>query len=116
MELSREESEKTSPPEVTSTTAPSTQARQQEEQNTQSNEPERKSVKFMLSVLMLSMVIFVVAMDSVIVAAALPAITAALNGSSLEAFWIGTSYLLAQTVRFFPSGTFEGNQCNFGMV
>jgi hypothetical protein len=37
--------------------------------------------------------------DSVIVASALPAITTSLDGRSLEAFWVGTSYLLAQTVR-----------------
>ena len=47
---------------------------------------------------MLCITSVIVAMDSVIVAATLPAITVALKGDSLEAFWVGTSYLLAQTV------------------
>ena len=98
MELSREGNDKSSAPVASSVPAPSTGQKQQEEQNAQSNNPEKKSTKFKLSVLMLSIVIFVVAMDSVIVAAALPAIATALHGSSLEAFWVGTSYLLAQTV------------------
>ena len=97
MELSREGNDKSSAPVASSVPAPST-GQTQEEQNAESNIPEKKSAKFKLSVLMLSIVIFVVAMDSVIVAAALPAIAAALHGSSLEAFWVGTSYLLAQTV------------------
>jgi hypothetical protein len=58
----------------------------------------KKSVKFKITIFLLCFVSVVVAMDSVIVAAALPAITVSLKGQSLEAFWIGTSYLLAQTV------------------
>ena len=61
--------------------------------------PERKeSLKFKLTVLMICTISVVVAMDAVIVAATLPAIAVALKGMSLEAFWVGTSYLLAQTV------------------
>jgi MFS family permease len=63
-----------------------------------SNEEEKKSFKFKLTVFMVCLVSVVVAMDSVIVASTLPAITVALKGTSLEAFWVGTSYLLAQTV------------------
>jgi hypothetical protein len=58
-----------------------------------------KSFKFKATVLMLCTISVVVAMDSVIVAASLPAMTVALKGTSVEAFWVGTSYLLAQTVR-----------------
>lgn len=58
----------------------------------------KKSFKFKLTVFMLCITSVIVAMDSVIVAATLPAITVALKGDSLEAFWVGTSYLLAQTV------------------
>jgi hypothetical protein len=58
----------------------------------------KKSFKFKLTVFMLCLNSVVVAMDSVIVAATLPAITVALKGKSLEAFWVGTSYLLSQTV------------------
>jgi hypothetical protein len=60
----------------------------------------KKSFKFKLTVFMLCLTSVVVAMDSVIVAATLPAITVALKGESVEAFWVGTSYLLSQTVRF----------------
>lgn len=59
---------------------------------------EKKSFKFKLTVFMICFISVVVSMDSVIVASALPAITVDLKGSSLEAFWVGTSYLLAQTV------------------
>ena len=59
---------------------------------------EKKSFKFKLAVFMICLISVVVAMDSVIVASTLPAITVALKGTSLEAFWVGTSYLLAQTV------------------
>jgi predicted tellurium resistance membrane protein TerC len=62
------------------------------------NNMEKKSFKFKLTVFMICLISVVVAMDSVIVASTLPAITVALKGTSLEAFWVGTSYLLAQTV------------------
>lgn len=63
---------------------------------------QKKSVNFKITIFMLCFVSVVVAMDSVIVAAALPAITVSLKGNTLEAFWIGTSYLLAQTVSLLP--------------
>ncbi|KUJ17339.1 MFS general substrate transporter [Mollisia scopiformis] len=46
-------------------------------------------------------------MDSVIVAACLPAIAISLKGGSLEIFWVGTSYLLAQTIVVPVYGTFS---------
>jgi len=58
----------------------------------------KKSFKFKVTVFTLCLISVVVAMDSVIVASTLPAITLALKGTSLKAFWVGTSYLLAQTV------------------
>jgi hypothetical protein len=58
----------------------------------------RKSFKFKITIFMLCLSSVVVSMDSVIVAAALPAITVALKGGTLEAFWVGTFYLLSQTV------------------
>jgi hypothetical protein len=60
---------------------------------------EKKSFKFKVTIFMLCLVSVVVSMDSVIVAATLPAIIVALKSGSLEGFWVGTSYLLAQTVR-----------------
>lgn len=59
---------------------------------------EKKSFKFKLTIFMLCLISVIVAMDAVIVASTLPAIAVSLKGSSLEAFWVGTSYLLAQTV------------------
>lgn len=61
-------------------------------------ETPKKPFKFKVTVFMLCLISVVVAMDSVIVAASLPAMTVSLKGTSLEAFWVGTSYLLAQTV------------------
>ncbi|TVY19679.1 Efflux pump FUS6 [Lachnellula arida] len=58
----------------------------------------KKPFKFKATVFMLCLISVVVAMDSVIVASTLPAITVALKGTSLKAFWVGTSYLLAQTL------------------
>lgn len=66
----------------------------------------KKPFKFKLTIFMLCLTSVVVAMDSVVVAAALPAITVALKGESLEAFWVGTSYLLSQTVS--PSASSSG--------
>ncbi|TVY81133.1 Efflux pump FUS6, partial [Lachnellula suecica] len=65
----------------------------------------KKPFKFKITVFMLCLISVVVAMDSVIVASTLPAITVALKGTSLKAFWVGTSYLLAQTVTVPIYGT-----------
>ena len=71
---------------------------------------EKKSFKFKVTIFMLCLVSVVVSMDSVIVAATLPAIIAALKSGSLEGFWVGTSYLLAQTVRIsFITPTIDWN-------
>jgi hypothetical protein len=69
-----------------------------EEPEDSSTSVAKKSFKFKLSIFMICLTSVVVAMDAVIVAATLPAITVSLKGSSLKAFWVGTSYLLAQTV------------------
>jgi hypothetical protein len=61
-------------------------------------ETPKKPFKFKVTIFMLCLISVVVAMDSVIVAASLEAMTVSLKGTSLEAFWVGTSYLLAQTV------------------
>ncbi|KKO98103.1 major facilitator superfamily transporter [Trichoderma harzianum] len=66
---------------------------------------QKKSFKFKVTVFMLCLTSVSVAMDSVIVAATLAAITSSLKGNSLEAFWVGTSYLLAQTVAVPIYGT-----------
>lgn len=82
-------------------------ASQNELAQNSSVEPEKKSFKFKVTVFMICLTSVIVSMDSVIVASALPAITVALKRSSLEAFWVGTSYLLAQTVSFCPQSFVE---------
>lgn len=79
----------------------------EETPSTNAAEVPKKSFKFKLTVFMLCLTSVIVAMDSVIVAATLPAITVALKGESLEAFWVRTSYLLSQTVCFMPSDRTE---------
>ena len=78
-------------------TKPSPNADQEHSSTTPALVP-KKSFKFKLTVFMLCLTSVAVAMDSVIVASSLAAITVDLKGESLEAFWVGTSYLLSQTV------------------
>jgi hypothetical protein len=59
---------------------------------------EKKSTRFYITIAILCLSSVVASMDSVIVAAVLNAIAADLNASSTDAFWVGTSFLMAQTV------------------
>lgn len=73
-----------------------------EEPQTLANEdndaPPKKSLSFKIAVSMLLLVNVVGAMDGVIVASCLPAIAKDLDGSSGDTFWVGTGFLLAQTI------------------
>ncbi|RMZ85099.1 hypothetical protein DV738_g70, partial [Chaetothyriales sp. CBS 135597] len=63
------------------------------------NEPEWKpSRRFLLAMLSLCILTLMVALDATSLSVALPVITQRLNGSAIEAFWSGTSFLLASTV------------------
>ncbi|KAM7206557.1 efflux pump [Naviculisporaceae sp. PSN 640] len=64
-----------------------------------------KSLRFKLTVLFLCLVAMIGAMDAVIVAACLQAIAADLHFTSVESFWVGTSFLLSQTVAIPIYGT-----------
>lgn len=66
-----------------------------------------KSGKFWTAFAMLNLTAFISALDAVIIAAALPAITADLGGSSNQAFWSGTGFLLAATITQPLWGTFS---------
>ncbi|KAM7200602.1 MFS general substrate transporter [Rhypophila sp. PSN 637] len=68
-------------------------------------EQQPKSLRFKLTVLFLCLVTVVGAMDAVIVAACLQAIAADLHSTSVESFWVGTSFLLSQTVAIPIYGT-----------
>ncbi|OJD12995.1 hypothetical protein AJ78_06488 [Emergomyces pasteurianus Ep9510] len=70
-----------------------------------SEKPPPKSLKFKLTVLFLALVTVVGSMDAVIVGSALAAIAHDLQSSSVESFWVGTSFLLAQTVTIPLYGT-----------
>ncbi|PYH90959.1 MFS general substrate transporter [Aspergillus ellipticus CBS 707.79] len=58
----------------------------------------RKSFQFKLTVVFLSLVTLVASMDAVIVGSSLCAIAENLHTTSIEAFWVGTAFLLAQTI------------------
>ena len=76
---------------------------QVEESQAATIKTQTKLFKFKVTIFMPCLISVVAAMDSVIVAASLPAMTVALKGNTVEAFWVGISYLLAQTVRLpFP--------------
>lgn len=66
-----------------------------------------KSSRFWLAFAMLVLTAFISALDAVIIAAALPAITTELKGSSNQAFWSGTAFLLASTITQPLYGTFS---------
>ena len=58
----------------------------------------KRDAKFWLAWLSLCFCILIAAMDSLIIASALPAIASEIGGTSNEAFWCATGFLLAQTV------------------
>jgi len=58
----------------------------------------KRDARFWAAWISLCLTIFVAAMDSLIIAAALPHIATELGGTSNEAFWCATGFLLAQTV------------------
>lgn len=65
----------------------------------------RKSLRFKLTVFFLCLISVIAAMDAVIVGACLSAISTSLNSTSAQSFWVGTSFLLAQTVTIPIYGT-----------
>lgn len=69
------------------------------------NLPSAKSMRFKFSVFFLCVVAALGAIDAVIVSACLPAIAKDLSGTTVEIFWVGTSFLLSQTVTIPIFGT-----------
>ena len=66
-----------------------------------------KSGRFWAAFATLNLTAFISALDAVIIAAALPAIASELGGSSNQAFWSGTAFLLAATITQPLFGTFS---------
>ena len=64
-----------------------------------------KSLRFKLTVFFLCLISVVASMDAVIVAACLAAIAKDLSSTSIQSFWVGTSFLLSQTVTIPIYGT-----------
>ncbi len=64
-----------------------------------------KSLRFKLTVFFLCLISVIAAMDAVVVSSCLAAIAADLNSTSIQSFWLGTSFLLAQTVTIPIYGT-----------
>lgn len=58
----------------------------------------RPTRAFLLAFVSLMVVVLAVAFDATTLSVALPIISADLGGTALEAFWSGTSFLLASTV------------------
>ena len=56
------------------------------------------STRFLLAFASLAILTLMVALDGTSISVALPVIAKALNGTAIEAFWAGTSFLLAATV------------------
>jgi MFS family permease len=54
--------------------------------------------RFLLAMMSLLTIVSAVAIDSTSLPAALPIMSADLGGTALQAFWAGTSFLLASTV------------------
>jgi MFS family permease len=87
--------------------------KQRSQSPAESSEPHKKnfwagkSGRFWAAFSMLNLTAFISALDAVIIAAALPAITADLGGSSNQAFWSGTAFLLAATITQPLFGTFS---------
>jgi hypothetical protein len=66
-----------------------------------------KSARFWVCFSMLNLTAFVSSLDAVVVAAVLPTITADLGGTSDQAFWSGSGFLLAATITQPVFGTFS---------
>jgi hypothetical protein len=81
----------------------------------------KKTARFYLSIFWLCLVSVVASMDSVIVAAVLPKIAEDLQASTVQVFWCGTGFLLAQTVSSFlycsskSSFNFYYHKNNYGL-
>ena len=94
--------------------SPSTPSMEDEKSLTpQPTKPRKKNIwagksgRFWIAFFTLNLTAFISALDAVIIAAALPAITSELGGSSNQAFWSGTAFLLAATVTQPLYGTFS---------
>ncbi|KAF9740733.1 hypothetical protein PMIN02_007835 [Paraphaeosphaeria minitans] len=66
--------------------------------NTKSPSNWRKSYQFWLASLSLWLVVLLVTLDATALAVAIPSMTVQLNGTTMEAFWVSISFMLAVVV------------------
>jgi hypothetical protein len=90
------------PSQVTSSTSSITSQKANDSDN--KNDPATPSqdfvisTRFLLAFASLAVLTLMVALDGTSISVALPIIAKKLNGTAIEAFWAGTSFLLASTV------------------
>ncbi|KIV78381.1 hypothetical protein PV11_10103 [Exophiala sideris] len=78
---------------------PSSASISSEKQNDTTETPEfHVSTRFLMAFAALSVLTLMVALDGTSISVALPIIAKKLHGTAIEAFWAGTSFLLAATV------------------
>jgi MFS family permease len=70
-----------------------------------SPDDEPKSLRFKCTIIFLCIISLLASIDSVIVAVCLSSISKDLNTTSVASFWVGTSFLLAQTITIPIYGT-----------
>ena len=97
----------TSPPSLSSPTLEDEKLTPPPDKPRKKNIWSGKSGRFWVAFFTLNLTAFISALDAVIIAAALPAITSELGGSSNQAFWSGTAFLLAATITQPLYGTFS---------
>ncbi|KKZ62105.1 hypothetical protein EMCG_03399 [[Emmonsia] crescens] len=79
----------------------------EEEQKISSTEKIKKSPAFYMTVFWLCLISVITALDSVIITAIIPPIARDLPGTTVQLFWCGTGFLLAQTVTIPLYGSFS---------
>src|SRR5580704_8811028 len=97
----------TSPPSAGSSSPPSIHDPEKLSTPRKRNPFAGKSTRFWIAFATLCFTAFISALDAVIIAAALPAIASELKGTSNQAFWSGTAFLLAATITQPLYGTFS---------
>ncbi|KAK2799874.1 hypothetical protein FQN51_006475 [Onygenales sp. PD_10] len=86
---------------------PTTNTPEEKVEETPPTEKPKRSPAFYLAVFFLCLVSVITSLDSVIITAVIPSVAEDLGGSTVQLFWCGTGFLLAQTVTIPIYGTFS---------
>ncbi|OAX84774.1 hypothetical protein ACJ72_00854 [Emergomyces africanus] len=79
----------------------------EEDPTVSSTKKTKKSLAFYMSVFWLCLISVITSLDSVIIIAIIPSIAKDLTGTTVQLFWCGTGFLLAQTVTIPLYGSFS---------